>query len=90
MIGAFLTDDHAALLQMMHENVIFSDPVHTKDITSREELRKYLSQANGVMSQVTQVITLRAVDPSSQSVALQWLHTGTNAVTGESPHPQTS
>ena len=47
---------------------------------------RYLSQANGVMSDVTQEITTRAVDPHNQSVALQWEHKGTNSVTGEQYH----
>lgn len=40
VIGAFLTDDHQELLQMMHPNVVFSDPIHKGDITSREMLRR--------------------------------------------------
>ena len=82
---AFLTDDHATLLAKMHPEVIFSDPMTSpKDITSREDLRKYLAQSNGVMSETVQTVTTRAVDLSMGTVALQWMHVGKNAVTGES------
>eukprot|EP00656_Telonema_subtile_P027436 TRINITY_DN29530_c0_g1_i3.p1 TRINITY_DN29530_c0_g1~~TRINITY_DN29530_c0_g1_i3.p1 ORF type:complete len:241 (-),score=40.94 TRINITY_DN29530_c0_g1_i3:77-799(-) len=81
---AFFTDDHGALLEMMHPQVVFCDPLlRGKDITDKESLRKYLAQSNGVMSQTVQAIKSRVVDDARGTIALHWEHNGVNAVTKE-------
>eukprot|EP00756_Hemistasia_phaeocysticola_P007790 Hpha_TRINITY_DN1439_c0_g1::TRINITY_DN1439_c0_g1_i1::g.9565::m.9565 len=81
---AFLVDDHALMLNLMSDEVKFSDPILGKEIASKAELRKYLGQSNGVMKNVTQTIEARSVDAASGNVALRWIHRGSNAVTGAS------
>eukprot|EP00930_Biecheleria_cincta_P104035 TRINITY_DN96184_c0_g1_i1.p1 TRINITY_DN96184_c0_g1~~TRINITY_DN96184_c0_g1_i1.p1 ORF type:complete len:136 (+),score=23.86 TRINITY_DN96184_c0_g1_i1:54-461(+) len=75
---AFRIDDHHAMLSLMTEDVVFSDPL-SGEIRSKEALRKHLAQASGVMKDVAQVIEVKVIQGSE--VFLKWVHTGTNAVT---------
>ena len=79
--AAFLVDDHATLLGMMADDVVFSDPLSPGQITSKGALRDYLAQANDVMANVEQKIVSRSIDEASGNIALVWEHTGRNAVT---------
>lgn len=79
--AAFLKDDHAVMLDLMDDGIVFSDPLCGADITSREALKKYLSQANGVLTQIVQTIDERVAE--GDKVFLRWVHEGVNGVTGQ-------
>merc|ERR1712083_858633 len=77
---AFGVDDHNAMMDLMTEDVKFSDPL-SGELRSKKSLQSHLSQAGGVMKSITQLIEAKAVQGTN--VFLKWVRTGTNAVTGK-------
>eukprot|EP00927_Polykrikos_kofoidii_P056175 TRINITY_DN50337_c0_g1_i1.p1 TRINITY_DN50337_c0_g1~~TRINITY_DN50337_c0_g1_i1.p1 ORF type:complete len:151 (-),score=17.95 TRINITY_DN50337_c0_g1_i1:145-546(-) len=77
---AFFTDDHPSMLRLMTDDVKFSDPLGG-EIVSKAALAKYLAQAGGVLTDVTQHVEDRAVQ--GDVVFFRWVHSGRNQVTGE-------
>merc|ERR1712129_662714 len=64
----------------MTDDVKFCDPL-SGEMSDKATLAKYLSQAGGVISNVTQNVQDKAVDGAN--VFLRWLHEGTNDITGK-------
>ena len=62
------------------EDIQFWDSM-VGEINSRAVLQEHLSQANGVMAEVSQRIEHKAI--SGNIVFFRWVHEGLNAVTGK-------